>query len=265
MRRRSPCIAEAFFELGMTSRRCGRGGSGPRRRHGSPPCARSSALEYDWLPGRRGRSSRNTCRSSAPLRSSTTSKAGSRSATSRRTTSDERSSRCVRTSVARSASAVCVAPPPALHGVVGEAFGGSGLTNIASAMKDFCTTGAMAEIDKPGNCAHGIGHALMFSTGDEVDRALKRVSRLRRSRHAVLLRDRRLHGAAAAGTQGDPARRTARPVRFSIPTTRRLAIDTARGRCSPISEGTAKGWSWRAEVLRCGNASAVSTASATRC
>ena len=59
-----------------------------------------------------------------------------------------------------------------MHGVVGEAFGGSGLTKIASAMKDFCTTGAMAEIHKPGNCAHGIGHALMFSTGDEVNRAL---------------------------------------------------------------------------------------------
>lgn len=59
-----------------------------------------------------------------------------------------------------------------MHGVVGEAFGNSDPASIAEKMNSFCDSGAMKEIHKPGNCAHGIGHALMFTTGDDVDAAL---------------------------------------------------------------------------------------------
>ncbi|MDP9178584.1 MAG: hypothetical protein M3O61_12960, partial [Gemmatimonadota bacterium] len=55
-----------------------------------------------------------------------------------------------------------------MHGVVGEAFGTTDLGSIAGTIDEFCASGAMAEIHKPGNCAHGIGHALMFTTGDAV-------------------------------------------------------------------------------------------------
>jgi hypothetical protein len=59
-----------------------------------------------------------------------------------------------------------------MHGVVGEAFGNSDPASIAEKMSSFCDSGAMKELYRPGNCAHGIGHALMFTTGDDVDAAL---------------------------------------------------------------------------------------------
>jgi hypothetical protein len=59
-----------------------------------------------------------------------------------------------------------------MHGVIGEAFGTTDLGSIARTMNEFCAADAVAEIHRPGNCAHGIGHALMFTTGDDVDRSL---------------------------------------------------------------------------------------------
>ena len=135
-----------------------------------------------------------------------------------------------------------------MHGVVGEAFGGSGLTKIASAMKDFCTTGAMAEIHKPGNCAHGIGHALMFSTGDKVDRALNA---------CLYFDDPGMRYYCATGVFMElllPERKGTPRAELHDPCD--LYPDYAaacyryRARTMlPDLGGTAKGWSWRAEVL----------------
>jgi hypothetical protein len=59
-----------------------------------------------------------------------------------------------------------------MHGAVGEAFGGSDLDSIAARMNSFCETGVMRELYPLGNCAHGIGHALMFASHRDVDAAL---------------------------------------------------------------------------------------------
>jgi hypothetical protein len=58
-----------------------------------------------------------------------------------------------------------------MHGVVGEAFGRSEPAAIVASMNGFCASPDMAGY-KPGNCAHGIGHALMFTSGDDLDAAL---------------------------------------------------------------------------------------------
>ena len=60
-----------------------------------------------------------------------------------------------------------------MHGAVGEAFGGSDIPTITAQMDAFCKTGVMRELHPAGNCAHGIGHALMFAANREVDTALK--------------------------------------------------------------------------------------------
>lgn len=59
-----------------------------------------------------------------------------------------------------------------MHGVVGEAFGGSDITAITARMNSFCETSAMRELHPAGNCGHGIGHALMFAAERNVDAAL---------------------------------------------------------------------------------------------
>ena len=59
-----------------------------------------------------------------------------------------------------------------MHGAVGEAFGTTDPSSIVASMNGFCAVGAMAEIHKAGNCAHGIGHALMFAAGDDLGSAL---------------------------------------------------------------------------------------------
>jgi hypothetical protein len=60
-----------------------------------------------------------------------------------------------------------------MHGAVGEAFGGSDIETITAQMDAFCASGVMREIHPPGNCAHGIGHALMFAAHRDVDAALR--------------------------------------------------------------------------------------------
>ena len=64
-----------------------------------------------------------------------------------------------------------------MHGAVGEAFGGSDVATITSKMNDFCFTSPMRELHPAGNCAHGIGHALMFASDRNVDAALDGCSR----------------------------------------------------------------------------------------
>jgi hypothetical protein len=59
-----------------------------------------------------------------------------------------------------------------LHGVLKEAFGHSTAEQVRAQLGAVCTTGAMAEIRRPGNCAHGMGHALMMVTENDVERAI---------------------------------------------------------------------------------------------
>jgi hypothetical protein len=63
-----------------------------------------------------------------------------------------------------------------MHGVVTGAFGASTPDRIVQEMNEFCSRGGMADRHRPGNCAHGVGHALMFVTrGDarvSIDRCL---------------------------------------------------------------------------------------------
>lgn len=56
--------------------------------------------------------------------------------------------------------------------VVGEAFGDKSLEDVTGRMARFSREGKMAEIHKLGNCAHGIGHALMIITDNDLEMAL---------------------------------------------------------------------------------------------
>jgi hypothetical protein len=60
-----------------------------------------------------------------------------------------------------------------MHGVLAEAFGNSSAKAITAKASVFCTEGEMARLHKPGNCAHGLGHALMFVMGGDVKRAVE--------------------------------------------------------------------------------------------
>lgn len=60
-----------------------------------------------------------------------------------------------------------------MHGVVAEALGNLPLSELAKRVDTFCNEKTMAESTKPGNCAHALGHALMFSTGRDVGVSLK--------------------------------------------------------------------------------------------
>ncbi|HEV8578089.1 MAG TPA: hypothetical protein VGX68_03320 [Thermoanaerobaculia bacterium] len=59
-----------------------------------------------------------------------------------------------------------------LHGVLKEAFGNSTMEEIKPRLPSVCTQGAMADIQRPGNCAHGMGHALMLILGNDVEKAI---------------------------------------------------------------------------------------------
>lgn len=64
-----------------------------------------------------------------------------------------------------------------MHGVVGEAFGNREYQNVVSEMSTFCTEGEMAKLHKPGNCAHGMGHALMLLTKHDLAKSIEGCSR----------------------------------------------------------------------------------------
>ena len=59
-----------------------------------------------------------------------------------------------------------------MHGAVSEAFGTSSLEAVAGAMNQFCASATMRRLHKPGNCAHGLGHALMFLTNGDTRRSV---------------------------------------------------------------------------------------------
>jgi hypothetical protein len=59
-----------------------------------------------------------------------------------------------------------------LHGVLKEAFGTSTLDQVRPQLATICTQGAMADIRRPGNCAHGMGHALMMVSSNDVNKAI---------------------------------------------------------------------------------------------
>lgn len=59
-----------------------------------------------------------------------------------------------------------------LHGVVQEAFGNSTIEELRPRLATVCAEGAMAEIRRPGACAHGMGHALMLLFEADVDKSI---------------------------------------------------------------------------------------------
>jgi len=59
-----------------------------------------------------------------------------------------------------------------MHGVVSEVFGSREYDEVTKQMGGFCEEGEMAVLHKPGNCAHGIGHALMILTGHDIAQSL---------------------------------------------------------------------------------------------
>lgn len=60
-----------------------------------------------------------------------------------------------------------------MHGVVAEALGNLPLSELGKRVDTFCNEKTMAQSTKPGNCAHALGHALMFSTGRDVGASLQ--------------------------------------------------------------------------------------------
>lgn len=63
-----------------------------------------------------------------------------------------------------------------MHGILMEAFGKSSLTEITEMMDSFCKNEEMAKFHKPGNCAHGIGHALMAVSGHDIEKSISACS-----------------------------------------------------------------------------------------
>ena len=59
-----------------------------------------------------------------------------------------------------------------MHGVIAEAYGGKDFNQVVTEMKKFCTSGEMAEMHKPGNCAHAMGHALMLLNSYELEKSI---------------------------------------------------------------------------------------------
>ena len=59
-----------------------------------------------------------------------------------------------------------------MHGVVKEAFGSHKSEDLRNMMNDFCSQGEMGRLHKPGNCAHGIGHALMLLSDHNISESL---------------------------------------------------------------------------------------------
>jgi hypothetical protein len=59
-----------------------------------------------------------------------------------------------------------------MHGAVTAAFGDATVESVTNRMNAFCGEGDMASLHKPGNCAHGLGHALMFVTNGDVSRSI---------------------------------------------------------------------------------------------
>ena len=63
-------------------------------------------------------------------------------------------------------------PRPSLHFPPLTEGGGREYDEVIQSMTDFCERGKMVVLYKPGNCAHGIGHALMILTGHDIEKSL---------------------------------------------------------------------------------------------
>jgi len=60
-----------------------------------------------------------------------------------------------------------------MHGILMEAFKESTLPELTNQMGNFCNNNEkMSKIHKPGNCAHGIGHALMVVTDYDIEKSI---------------------------------------------------------------------------------------------
>lgn len=59
-----------------------------------------------------------------------------------------------------------------LHGVLKEAFGNATIEEVRPRLATVCTEGAMNDIRRPGNCAHGMGHALMLILNNDVEKSV---------------------------------------------------------------------------------------------
>jgi len=59
-----------------------------------------------------------------------------------------------------------------MHGVIGEAFGGQLHQEVTEKMTKYCFQGEMKKWHKPGNCAHGMGHALMMNSNYDLRKSL---------------------------------------------------------------------------------------------
>ena len=60
-----------------------------------------------------------------------------------------------------------------MHGVIKEAFGDHGREAVQKMMNNFCSQGEMGRLHKSGNCAHGIGHALMLLSEHNISESLE--------------------------------------------------------------------------------------------
>ena len=59
-----------------------------------------------------------------------------------------------------------------MHGILMEALKDKSFPEITDQMISFCENKEMKEIHKPGNCAHGIGHALVVITHNDIEKSL---------------------------------------------------------------------------------------------
>jgi len=65
-----------------------------------------------------------------------------------------------------------------MHGVMMETFSNADVSteSLKSILPEFCFDKNIASHNKPGDCAHGVGHALMFLSGYDIDNAVNSCS-----------------------------------------------------------------------------------------
>lgn len=59
------------------------------------------------------------------------------------------------------------------HGVLKQAFGTIPIDELRPRLAGTCTDGPAREVKEPGNCAHGMGHALMFVLKNDVAKSIE--------------------------------------------------------------------------------------------
>lgn len=64
-----------------------------------------------------------------------------------------------------------------MHGVLAQALQRTSYEDVTARLDDVCASPELARAYKAGNCAHGIGHALMRATRNQLNRALEGCSR----------------------------------------------------------------------------------------